>query len=177
MVSNPPDDAKIGRGTLTTDDNNTITRSNLRNCAVTSSTVKRSTFEDCVLAQVRSAHRSTGKKSHLHNVSSFRRSEVTDSTIRDKSTAHRSSIKGSNIRDESALRTSSVTRSDISHSQLRRTKLKDCQVEECMISRCSFDGMVLKYGVWKRGQLIGKIGNREPIAIRRDEPGLTVRLH
>ena len=169
-----PSDTKKGNGTLTTDDNNTITRSNLRNCAVTSSTVKRSTFEDCVLAQVRSAHRSTGKKSHLHNISSLRRSEVTDSTIRDKSSAHRSRIQGSNIRNASAIRTSTVTSSNLSHSQLRRTKIKDCEVDGCMISRCSFDGMVLKYGVWKRGQLIGKIGNREPITIRKNDPGLTV---
>lgn len=42
-----------------------------------------------------------------------------------------------------------------------------------MISRSSFEGMVLKYGVWKRGQLIGKIGNREPVAIRKDDPSLT----
>lgn len=28
--------------------------------------------------------------------------------------------------------------------------------------------MILKYGVWKRGQLVGKIGNREPVMIKKD---------
>lgn len=161
-------------GNITTSDGNTITRSNLRNCAITSSSVKRSTFEDCVLAQVRSAHRSRGKKSHFHNVTSLKRSEVTESTLLDRSSARRSTIKTSTIRDASTIKSSTVTGSVISHSQLRRAALKDCDVEECMISRSSFEGMVLKYGVWKRGQLIGKIGNREPVAIRKDDPSLTV---
>jgi hypothetical protein len=37
--------------------------------------------------------------------------------------------------------------------------------------------MVLKYGVWKRGQLIGKIGDKEPVAFQKDDPRLTVSLH
>lgn len=164
---------KYEHGTITTNDDNSITRSNLRNCAVTSSSVKRSTFEDCVLVQVRSASRSTGKKSHFHNVSSVKRSDVNESTLRDKSSAHRCTIKTSTIRDGSTITTSAVTGSTISHGQLRRATVKDCDVEECIISRSSFEGMILKYGVWKRGQLVGKIGNKEPIAIRKDDPSLS----
>ncbi|CAI7635645.1 unnamed protein product [Penicillium manginii] len=160
-------------GNITTNDDNTITRSNLRNCAVTSSYVKRSTFDDCVLVRVLSASRSTGKKSHFHNVTSVKRSEVNDSTLIEKSSAHRSTIKTSTVRDASTITTSAVTGSTISHSQLRRAKFKDCDVEDCIISRSSFEGMVLKYGVWKRGQLIGKIGDKEPVAFQKDDPRLT----
>lgn len=161
-------------GNITTNDDNTITRSNLRNCAVTSSYVKRSTFNDCVLLQVRSASRSTGKRSHFHGATSVKRSEVTESTLLEKSSAHRSTIKTSTVRDASTIKTSVVTGSTISHSQLRRTNVKDCDVEDCIISRSSFEGMVLEYGVWKKGQLIGKIGDKEPVAIQKDDPRLTV---
>lgn len=163
-------------GNITTNDDNTITRSNLRNCAVTSSYVKRSTFGDCVLVQVGSASRATGKKSHFHSVTSVKRSEVTESTLLEKSSAHRSTIKTSTVRDASTITTSTVTGSTISHSQLRRAKVKNCDVEDCIISRSSFEGMVLKYGVWKRGQLIGKVGDKEPVAIRKDDPRLTVGI-
>ncbi|KAJ5999826.1 hypothetical protein N7481_000235 [Penicillium waksmanii] len=173
MMDNNSQHATQFGGNITTNDDNTITRSNLRNCAVTSSYVKRSTFDDCVLVQVRSASRSTGKKSHFHGVTSVKRSEVTESTLLEKSSAHRSTIKTSTVRDASTITTSAVTGSTISHSQLRRAKVKDCDVEDCIISRSSFEGMVLKFGVWKRGQLIGKIGDKEPVAIRKDDPRLT----
>lgn len=34
--------------------------------------------------------------------------------------------------------------------------------------------MILKYGVWKKGQLVGKIGNKEPIMIEKDSPEAAV---
>ncbi|KAJ5218043.1 uncharacterized protein N7498_000142 [Penicillium cinerascens] len=163
-------DSKPSPETTTLGDSNTITHCSLRNTAVTTSWAKHCTFEDCMLAQVRSAHRSTGRKSHFHNADSLSRSDFVDSVIRDRSSVSRSALKASTVRDASVLERSTVSGSVLSHGQVWRSALSDCDVEECSISRSEFKGMILKYGVWKKGQLVGKIGNREPVMIKKDSP-------
>jgi uncharacterized protein YjbI with pentapeptide repeats len=167
---------QAGSGATILDEGNTLTRCSLRNCAITTSTAKRCTFEDCMLAQVQSAHRSVGRKSHFHNARSLSRSEFVDSDIRDGSSVHRSSVKSSTIRDVSALKRSTVTGSTVLNGQVWRTTLTDCDVEECAMSRSEFKGMILKYGVWKKGQLVGKIGNKEPIMMKKGSPEAAVSI-
>lgn len=36
--------------------------------------------------------------------------------------------------------------------------------------------MILKYGVWKNGQLVGKTGSKEPIMIEKDSPEAKVSV-
>lgn len=167
-------DPKPSPETTTLGDGNTITYCSLRNSAVTTSLANRCTFENCMLAQVRSANRSTGRKSHFHNAESLSRSDFVDSVIRDRSSVSRSTVKASTVRDASVLERSTVSGSILSHGQVWRSTLSDCDVEESSISRSEFKGMILKYGVWKKGQLVGKIGNREPIMIKKDSPEAAV---
>lgn len=167
-------DPKPSHETTTLGDGNTLTHCSLRNSAVTTSWAKRCTFEDCMLAQVRSAHRSTGRKSHFHNADSLSRSDFVDSVIGDRSSVSRSTVKASTVRDASVLERSAVSGSVLSHGQVWRSTLNDCDVEECSISRSEFKGMILKYGIWKKGQLVGKIGNREPVMIKKDSPEAAV---
>lgn len=86
----------------------------------------------------------------------------------------RSTVKASTVRDVSVLERSAVSGSVLSHGQVWRSTLNDCDVEECSISRSEFKGMILNYGVWKKGQLVGKIGNREPVMIKKDSPEAAV---
>lgn len=157
-------------GTTTPGDDNTITRCSLRDSTITTSCAERCTFEDCILTQVRSAHRSTGRKSHFYNARSLDRSDFVDSVIRDRSSVRRSTVTASTIRDASVLKRSTVSGSTVSNAQVERAGLDDCDVEDCMISRSEFKGMILKHGVWKRGRLVGAIGNKEPIMIKKDSP-------
>ncbi|KAJ5118033.1 hypothetical protein N7448_004320 [Penicillium atrosanguineum] len=163
-------------GATTLSDGNTLTRCSLRNCAITTTSANRCSFEDCMLAQVDSANRSAGRKSHFHDAFSLSRSDFADSIIRDRSSVHRSTVKASTVRDASALKRSTVTGSTISNGRVERSALTDCDVEECAISRSEFNGMILKYGVWKKGQLVGKIKNKEPIMIRKDSPEAEVSV-
>ncbi|KAJ5900035.1 hypothetical protein N7495_004779 [Penicillium taxi] len=150
------------------DDSNTIARSDITNSAITSSYVKRSKLEGCVLSHVRLARRVTGQKTHFHNVDSVGRSEFSNSVVRDRSSVARSTIIGSTVRDASAIKRSTIAGSTISGTQTTRTLLENCDVEDCVILRSEFKGMVLKNGLWKKGQLIGRVGAKPPVAIRKD---------
>lgn len=161
-------------GTTTVADGNTITHCNLRNCAVTSSSVKHSDFADCVLSHVRSAKRSTANKTHFHEVSYASRSTFSNSVIRDRSSVGRSDVKMSTVRDASYVKRSTIIGSTLSYTSASRTTLNDCNTEECYLERCTFKGMILKNGYWKKNQLVKKVGRKEPIAVKKDGSGPVV---
>ena len=160
--------AKPDTGATTVGNGNTITRCDIQNCAVTSSWLKRCTFEDCALARVRSARRTTASKSHLHDVFAVKRSELFDSAITGRSSVYRSEVKSSTVQEASRIERSAVKNSRVRKSDIWRASVTDCHVEECTIHRSDFKGMVLKYGIWKRGQLVGRVGNHEPVMISKD---------
>ncbi|KAJ5926210.1 hypothetical protein N7516_007983 [Penicillium verrucosum] len=147
-------------------DGNTITRCSLSNCTINNSCVKRSTLSDCVLSKVEDVSRVTAQKSQFYDAALAERSAITNSTIQTQSSVDRSTIGQSVIQDKSAVKRSTVTGTMVSNSQLQRTTLTNCVVTECIIERCDFQGLVLKYGNWKRNELVGKIGNQDPIFIR-----------
>jgi uncharacterized protein YjbI with pentapeptide repeats len=148
-------------------DGNAIIRSDLQDCAVTNTWVKRCTFKGCVLSNVRS-HRSTARNSQLRDLNSFNRNDATDSVIQDQSYVWRTSLKKSAAREASDLRRSTLVGTTVSNSRLHKATLHDCDVTDCVISGTNFKGMILKYGVWKKGNLVGRIGDREVIAISKD---------
>lgn len=76
--------------------------------------------------------------------------------------------------DKSELKRSTITGTTISKSQIERASLTDCDVAECVVSRSDFKGMILKYGVWKKGVLVGRVGDRAPVAIKMDASGTGV---
>ncbi|KAJ6172706.1 hypothetical protein N7470_001773 [Penicillium chermesinum] len=148
-----------GTGATTIGDNNSITRCELRNCAVTSSNLKRSTFTDCAL--------SAASKSHLHDVYAVERSDLSHSAVTGRSAVHRSTVISSTVRDASSVKRSSVTNSLVLKGELWRATVTDCDIGDCIIHRSEFTGVILKYGVWKRGKLVGRIGNREPVMVSK----------
>lgn len=155
-------------GTTTIGDNNSIARCKLKNCEVTGSWLKGCTFEDCLLSQVRIARRTTATKSYFHDVHAVKSSDISESTMRDGSAAKRCTMVASTIKDASKVNRSTLANCTISKGDLWRSTLKDCNVEECVIYRSNFEGLTLKYGVWKRGKLVSRVADREPIAIRKD---------
>lgn len=168
MTTDLKQDKNMANRTTTIGDGNSITRCKLSNCAVTSSWLKRCDFTDCALVHVRSARRTQASKCHLHDVFSVKRSEMTDSAITGRSSIQRSSIRSSTIQNATRVSRSTVARSVVQKGDLWRASVTDCFVEECVIYRSDFKNAVLKYGVWKRGKLVGRTGDRAPVFISKD---------
>ena len=155
-------------------DGNTVTRCDLNNCTVTNSCVNRSALSDCVLSKTEDVNRITAQKSQFHDAALVERSNITNSTIQSQSSVDRSTIGQSVIQDQSAVKRSAVTGTTVSRSQIQRASLTNCVVAECVIERSGFQGLVLKYGIWKRNELVGKTGNHDPVVIRNYGSGAGV---
>ena len=48
-------------------------------------------------------------------------------------------------------------------SRVKRAVLTDCEVSECVVIGTEFKGMRLRFGVWKNGRLVGKVGEGEVV--------------
>jgi uncharacterized protein YjbI with pentapeptide repeats len=129
---------------------------------------------NCILSNVEYASRSAAQNSNFQDVAFIKRSAITDSVLQGRASLKRSTLRKAVIMDQSYLKRCAVTGTTILMSQIDRASLTDCDVAECVISRSDFKGMILKYGVWKNGVLVGRIGDREPVAIKMDTAGAEV---
>ncbi|KAJ5766108.1 uncharacterized protein N7511_003724 [Penicillium nucicola] len=152
-------------------DGNSVMRSSLQSCNIRNSSIKRCSMNDCVLSNVEYASRSSAKNSTFQDVALLKRSVITDSIFNGRISAKRSTFKKAVIMDENILKRCTITGTTILKSHIDRASLTDCDVTECVVSRSDFKGMILKYGVWKKGVLVGKIGDCEPVAIKMDAAG------
>lgn len=176
-----------------TDKGSIATYNNLRNCTITDSCIPSYGHEGCGLTQVQEAYRATGHILHYTEVIQvdgvtrlkYRFSEkvevdqhsaLVNSIVKNGTSVRRSRVKTSLLQDGSVVWRSAVSGSTVSHSQLCRATLTDCDVEECVISRSNFKGMTLKYGVWKNGRFVRGVDDREPVAIASDGTVLVSRL-
>lgn len=154
---------------------NTISRCSLENCTINNSNLRRCRLTNCVLSNVENAARTRAKNSQFSDVILAERSDIRESTVQSGSSVHRSDLRQSIVQEKTSLERSTLTGSIASQSRLRKTSLVDCDVAECVISRSYFKGMILKYGIWKKGVLVGKTGDREPIQMKKGAiPGATV---
>ncbi|PWY71814.1 hypothetical protein BO94DRAFT_550295 [Aspergillus sclerotioniger CBS 115572] len=90
------------------------------------------------------------------------------------SKASRSTATNSTIQQNSWVERSTVNRSTISGSSLHRSTLNECEVENCVLLRTAFSGMVLKNGVWRNGILVGKLQEGDVVMETRN--GMIVPL-
>jgi beta-galactosidase/beta-glucuronidase len=51
----------------------------------------------------------------------------------------------------------------MSKSRVKRAVLTDCEVSECVVIGTEFRGMRLRFGVWKNGRLVGRVGDGEVV--------------
>lgn len=63
----------------------------------------------------------------------------------------------------SLLRRSKLDHVMLSQSRVKRAVLKDCEVTECVVTGSEFSGMRMRYGVWKNGRLVGRVGDGEVV--------------
>lgn len=124
-----------------------------------SARIKHSNLGHSTLTDVASVNHSRVSNSQLATLPSVR-ATITNSSVSDCERVKRAEIKGSNVRS-TELKWAKLDSTRAAKSKLRRAVLKDCDVENCVISRSEFTGMRLRNGVWKHGKLIGRVDGVE----------------
>ncbi|RHZ47497.1 uncharacterized protein CDV56_105732, partial [Aspergillus thermomutatus] len=140
-----------------------IKRSKLHSCTLTNSSTRRCTLSNTTLLNVPAARSLDASDSSLSNIRRVRRSEIRHSAVSD-SAVRRSTVVDSTVKQGCLLRRSKLDHVTACKSRLKRAVLRDCEASECVIIGTEFTGMRLRFGVWKNGRLVGRIGEGEVVA-------------
>ena len=146
--------------------------SHIKGCSLTDSLVsdsniKRSKISGSSFVAVTQARWLRTQNSSFTHVKKMKRTKCEDSSIRNTAALKSSSVKRSVIADSSVIKRSVLEDVEMRASSVQRSVLRNCDITDCDISRTNFSGMTLKYGVWRNGELVGKMGGKEVVAVSR----------
>lgn len=156
-----------------------VERSDLRNCTITTSPttetgymsdsslynvkVERSQLIDCTVASTGFVGRTEAKRTNFVGCKHVERTKFEDSSVMGKSFVERSTVTRSLIADSSKCERSQLDQVVLTKSKVERSTLTDCDIMECEIQGTEFKGMILKYGIWHKGDLVGRTCNKEVV--------------
>ncbi|KAH8689903.1 hypothetical protein BGW36DRAFT_389926 [Talaromyces proteolyticus] len=147
-----------------------IERSELDHCTIQDSYVKRSKLAHCTAPARNRIERSTARATKFMSSKLVEKSELDDSVVLGGSTLEYCVVKNSLIADGTVCERTELDNVAITRSRAERSKLTDCDVMDCIIERTDFQGMVLKYGIWKNGDLVGRTAKEEVVIKPRHKP-------
>lgn len=148
-----------------------VQRSEVNGCTITDSTVHRSTLNNCTVSAKSNVERITAKATKFISPKLVQRSELSDSVILSDSTVERSIVHDSVVADKAVVERTELKTAVITRSRVERSKISDCDVMDCVIERTDFQGMILQYGIWKRGDLVGRTSQEHEVIIKpRQKP-------
>ncbi|OJJ44373.1 hypothetical protein ASPZODRAFT_135182 [Penicilliopsis zonata CBS 506.65] len=151
--------------TVTGDSRRTeISRSELTRCVVTRAKISRSQLEDTKVTDCEEVGRTKATRTQLNGATSVTRSDLDDTMVMGRSSMHRSTAVGSVVADSSQVERSTLDRVIMTRSRVNRATLTNCEMMQCEVYNTTFEGMTLKYGIWRDGDLVGRTCEEEVIA-------------
>ncbi|EEA19825.1 hypothetical protein TMatcc_009966 [Talaromyces marneffei ATCC 18224] len=168
----------IGRSTIDNSqilNSSNVQRSEVHGCAITDSTVDRSTLNNCNVSAQSHIERTTAKTTKFIGPKRVERSEFSDSVVLGKSAVERSIVRGSVVAGKAVIERTELKTAVITKSRVERSKISDCDVMDCVIERTDFQGMILQYGIWKRGDLVGRTSNEHEVVIKPRQKPMSTR--
>lgn len=130
------------------------------------STVERCNLDNCTVSAQSDIERTTAKATKFIGPKRVQRSEFSDSAILSDSIVERSIVRGSVVADKAFVERTELNTAVITRSRIERSKIDDCDVMDCVIDRTDFQGMILQYGIWKRGDLVGRTSQDREVVIK-----------
>ncbi|PCG89360.1 Hypothetical protein PENO1_105150 [Penicillium occitanis (nom. inval.)] len=135
------------------------------------STVERCNLDNCTVSAQSDIERTTAKATKFIGPKRVQRSQFSDSAILSDSIVERSIVRGSVVADKAFVERTELNTAVITRSRVERSKIDDCDVMDCVIDRTDFQGMILQYGIWKRGDLVGRTSQDREVVIKpRQKP-------
>lgn len=148
-----------------------VQRSELNGCTITYSTIERSNLTNCDVSTSPNIERTTANTTKFISPKRVQRAKFSDSLVLGDSTVERSIVHGSVVADKAFVERTELNTAVITKSRVERSKVSDCDVVNCVIERTDFQGMILQYGIWKRGNLVGRTSQEHEVIIKpRQKP-------
>lgn len=140
---------------------------------ISPSSVERSVLSACTVQPKSKIGRTTARATKFVNAKFVERSELTNSYVLGQSVIERSTLFDSVIADNTRVERTETHSAVISRSRVERSKITDCDIKDCTIERTDFNGMILQYGIWKNGDLVGRTSNEHEVVIKPREKSPT----
>ncbi|KAL1965461.1 hypothetical protein VTN77DRAFT_5717 [Rasamsonia byssochlamydoides] len=144
-----------------------VKRSKLDSCSVSGARlVEYCTLSNCSLTSPKRLERVKARSTNFFGAIQGERSEFEDSVVLGKSYVERCVVKTSVIADSSYCERSELEAVVMTRSRAERAKLKNCDVMDCQISGTDFEGMILKNGIWRKGDLVGRVSKDAEVVMK-----------
>ncbi|EEP79987.1 predicted protein [Uncinocarpus reesii 1704] len=147
-----------------------IEHCNLAACTISDSYLGRCQLRDSRVEGVGHMERSTASNSELVGAGNIERSTFRDSKVGGRTTVTRSEIKQCSLGESSRVENSVLDTVFLWNSQVDKAVLTGCDVKDCKMTKTKLSGMVLRYGIWNGGDLVGRTSREhEVIAMPLEE--------
>lgn len=142
-----------------------VEHSNLNGCMVSDSYIERSNLENCTVSRVAHLERTSASNTKFIGAANLERNNFQESNVFGKCTVQKSDVKGSTLMDGSHVEKSQLDDAMVHKSRIFKSSLTDCDVAHSKLSKTNFTGMVLKYGIWDDGDLIGRTSREHEVVV------------
>ncbi|EER25242.1 hypothetical protein D8B26_007858 [Coccidioides posadasii str. Silveira] len=140
-----------------------IERCDLSRCTISDSYIERSRLRDSRASHVGRMDRSTASRSEFVGAQTVERSSFQDSRVGGQTAVSRSEVKKCSLGGGSRVQDSVLDRVSLWDSTADRVVLKNCDVKDCKMSKTNLSGMVLRYGIWNNGDLVGRTSREHEV--------------
>lgn len=101
------------------------------------------------------------------NILTLKRAKVESATVSNVVYIRRATIIASTISDVIRIKKATITDSLLRRvALLERSTIKNCVVNDCIIYKTDFEGMVLENGIWRDGCLVGRVDQSKEVVVR-----------
>ncbi|PCG96889.1 Hypothetical protein PENO1_066030 [Penicillium occitanis (nom. inval.)] len=158
--------------TKSPDEKTRIRRCKIALSSITDSHLKRSSVVNSTLSTLPSVKWSHITDSVLTNILTLKRASIDSATISNVVDVRRATIINSTITDAIRIKKASTQNSSLRRvALLERSTIKNCVVNDCIIYKTDFEGMLLENGIWKGGCLVGRVDQGREVVARALEGG------
>ncbi|KAI1957055.1 hypothetical protein LOZ58_005977 [Ophidiomyces ophidiicola] len=136
--------------------NSYIEHCDLDSCGIPDSYINRCCLRPTCVSDVAHLERSNASKTELLGAGHVERSTFEESRVTSSTGVIMSDIKQCDLGDGSLVENSVLRRVHLSNNMVEQAILTECDIKDCQVSRARLSGMVLRYGIWNDGKLIGR---------------------
>ncbi|KAI2080967.1 hypothetical protein LOZ36_006336 [Ophidiomyces ophidiicola] len=137
-----------------------IEHCDLSSCSISDSHVKRCRLRATSISRCGHLDSSNASGTEFFGVGHIEHSNFQESRVRNRATVIRSEIKQCDLAGDSHVENSILSRLTLKNSMVEGVILVDCDIKDCQMSRTRLSGMMLRYGIWNDGRLVGSTSSQ-----------------
>ncbi|KAI1940725.1 hypothetical protein LOZ57_005868 [Ophidiomyces ophidiicola] len=137
-----------------------IEHCDLGSCSISDSHVERCCLRATSVSDDSHLEHSSASRTKFLGAGHVEHSNFQESKVRNRAAVIRSEIKQCDLAGDSHVENSILNQVTLKNSMVEGVILVDCDIKDCQISRTRLSGMMLRYGIWNDGRLVGSTSSQ-----------------